>query len=355
MLYIRTDGNGEIGTGHVMRCLSIAEEYRRQGGETIFLMADKMAGELVEKNGFSYICLNSAWNDLEQEIDAMVKIMEGEKNPLLLIDSYFVTEKYLSTLRKYTKIAYMDDLDQLIYPVDLLINYNIYAEQLDYQRRYREAGVTTKFAIGCHYVPLREEFKGRERSISQHVRKVLITTGGTDIYDVTGHLLEQLSRQCWFPELEFEIIVGKFNNHKDELEATWLQNNNVHFYYNVTDMARFMRVCDIAVTAGGSTVYELMACGTPSIVYTLADNQLKIARTVSEMEVIPWAGDVRGDIQQCCNAIVNEITKYICDDLKREKASKKMQELVDGFGGKRLVLLFRKLQLENWETGGELF
>lgn len=342
MIYVRTDGNGEIGTGHVMRCLSIAEEYRRQGGKTIFLMADDRAGDLIEKNGFSYICLNSVWNDLEQELDVMVGIIEEKRIPLLLVDSYFVTEKYLLTLRKYTKIAYMDDLDQFIYPVDLLINYNVYAEQLDYPRRYRDAGLATKFALGCSYAPLREEFRGRERSISQRVRKVLITTGGTDIYDVTGHLLEHLGRQPWFPELEFEVIVGRFNSHFGELTAKWERCDNIHFHYNVTDMADYMMACDVAVTAGGSTVYELMACGVPAVVYTLADNQFDIARTVSEMNLIPWVGDVRKGIKECCRSIVYVINDYIEDFERRKLVSMRMQELVDGFGSKRLVDLMQE-------------
>ena len=342
MIYIRTDGNGEIGTGHIMRCLSIAQEYRRQGGEAIFLIADDRAGDLIKKKGFSYICLNSVWNDLEQELNIMVSIIEEKRISLLLIDSYFATEEYLSMLRKHTKIAYVDDLDQFIYPVDLLINYNIYAEQLDYLRRYKEAGVTTKFALGCRYAPLREEFRGRDRSISQRVRKVLITTGGTDIYDVTGHLLEQLSRQCWFSELKFEVIVGRFNSHIDELTAKWERYDNIHFHYNVMDMANYMMACDIAVTAGGSTVYELMACGTPAIVYTLADNQFDIARAVSEMNLIPWVGDVRKEINECCRSIVYMIKDYVVDFERRKLVSRRMQELVDGCGSKRLVTLLRE-------------
>lgn len=340
MIYIRTDGNGEIGIGHVMRCLSIAEEYRHQGGEAIFLMADERAADLIKKNGFSYICLNSVWNDLEQELDTMIEITEEKKIPLLLVDSYFVTEKYLSALRKHTRIAYIDDIDQFIYPVDILINYNVYAEQLDYPWRYRDAGVTAKFVLGCRYAPLREEFRGRVRSISQRVQKVLITTGGTDIYDVTGHLLEHLSKQRWFPELEFEVIAGRFNSHIGELAAKWERYDNIRFHYNVTDMADYMMACDVAVTAGGSTVYELMACGTPAIVYTLADNQRDIAKTVSEMELIPWAGDVRKDINLCCCTIMNIIEEYI-RNYRRKQVSKRMQKLVDGYGGKRLVALLR--------------
>lgn len=345
MLYIRADANEKIGTGHIMRCLSIAEEYRRQNGEVIFLTADECAGDLIEKKGFSYICLNSVWNNLERELDVMVGIIEEKRIPLLLVDSYFVTERYLSTLRKYTRIAYMDDLDQFIYPVDLLINYNIYAEQLDYPQRYRDAGVKAKFALGCSYAPLREEFRGRERSISQRVQKVLITTGGTDIYDVTGHLFEHLSGQPWFSELEFEVIVGRFNRHGDELIHRWEKQDNIHFHRNIADIADYMLASDVAVTAGGSTVYELMACGTPAMVYTLADNQFAIARAVSGMGLMPWAGDVREDMESCCRSLVRVLNEYIGDYGRRKQVSRRMQDLVDGCGSRRLVSA-----LEEWKS-----
>ena len=196
--------------------------------------------------------------------------------------------------------------------------------------------MTTKVALGCSYVPLRKEFRGREHSISQRVRKVLITTGGTDIYDVTGHLLEYFGRQFWFPELEFEVIVGRFNSRNEELRSRWEAYGNICFHYNVTNMADYMTECDIAVTAGGSTVYELMACGTPAIVYILADNQLDIAKTMSEMGLMPWAGDIRGDINSVCYSVAVEIENYLHVD-RRRKISKKMQKLVDGKGSMRLV------------------
>lgn len=346
MLYIRTDGNGEIGTGHVMRCLSVAEEYRRQGGETIFLMADNRAGELIEKNGFSYMCLDSVWNDLEQELDTMVGIIEEKRIPLLLVDSYFVTEKYLSTVRKHTKVAYIDDLNQFVYPVDLLINYNIYAEKMDYKSRYRNTGLIIKFALGCGYAPLRREFRQRVHFISEHARKVLITTGGTDAYDVTGHLLRQLHGQSWFSKIEFEVIIGRFNSHNDELVSKWGTYGNIHFHCDVTNMAEYMTMCDIAVTAGGSTVYELMACGTPAIVYTLADNQREIAQTVSEMDLMSWAGDVRENIEACCRTIICMMKDYIEDYERRKQISRWMREMVDGNGSKRLVSVLNGLDAD---------
>ena len=95
MQYIRADANEWIGTGHVMRCLSIAKELRSHQEETVFLTADSYSSELISEHGFPFVCLSSVWNDLEQETEAMIQVIVKEKISRLLIDSYFVTKAYL--------------------------------------------------------------------------------------------------------------------------------------------------------------------------------------------------------------------------------------------------------------------
>ena len=88
MFYIRADANEIIGTGHVMRCLSISEELRRQGEEVTFIIADKRTEKMVVEKGFQVICLDSVWNDLDKEIEKVLKVIEEYGISLLLIDSY---------------------------------------------------------------------------------------------------------------------------------------------------------------------------------------------------------------------------------------------------------------------------
>lgn len=338
MFYIRADANEIIGTGHVMRCLSISEELRRQGEEVTFIIADKRTEKMVVEKGFQVICLDSVWNDLDKEIEKVLKVIEEYGISLLLIDSYYVTEKYLNTLRKYIKIAYIDDLNQFIYPVDYLINYNIYAEHLDYLNRYRQVGLSdTEFLLGCSYTPLRTEFTRIHRDINDKVSKILITSGGTDNYNAVANILETLFARQWFPQMEYYVILGRFNIHKSELEERWRENKNIHLLSNVDNIADYMKLCDIAITAGGVTTYELCACGIPSVMYTLADNQFQIARTVSEQNLIPWIGDVREDMDACMDRLVQVIEDMKDDVEKRKKISHTMQKIVDGEGCRRLV------------------
>lgn len=344
MYYIRTDANEEIGTGHVMRCLSIAEEFLKRGEQMTFLIADDHSRDIIEKCGFSAICLNTVWNNLDYETDILVQMIKDYKIKQLLIDSYFVTQKYLSALKEYTRIIYLDDLNAFVYPVDLLINYNIYATDLEYSSRYKEFHLDTRFALGCKYVPLRKQFENIKRTISKVVHKILITTGGTDNYNVTGNILKALSKQTWFVNVDFYIIIGKFNTNKEELMRCWHTVKNIHFLYEVYNMSDYMEECDVAITAGGVTTYEVCACGLPAVIYTLADNQIGIAKKMSDMNLIPYAGDVQKGMEQCVNKLVNYVTDFYNDFDLRVKHSILMQEVVDGKGCERLVDLILKMK-----------
>lgn len=337
MQYIRTDANEIIGTGHVMRCLSIAEEFHERGEDVTFIIADTRSQNMILERGFKTLCLHSIWNELDCEVNALVQMIQEKQISLLLIDSYFVTEYYLKTIDQYTKIAYIDDLNRFIYSVDLLVNYNIYAETLDYQLRYLKAGKNTRFALGCHYVPLRKEFFSVKRETRKKITSILITSGGSDSYDVTGHLLQAIYERSWFDNFDYYVIMGRFNQNRCRLLNDWKKFKNIYLLVDINNIADYMKSCDIAITAGGVTTYELCACGTPSIVYTLADNQLDIARSVSELGLIPWGGDIRQDMSGCIRKILNYVEYFDKNVDSLQQISQKMQAAVDGKGRKHLV------------------
>lgn len=337
MVYIRADANQAIGTGHVMRCLSIAEDMRRQGEGVTFLTADRDSEKIIAAKEYPVICLHSVWNDLEKELDVLLSVIRERQIRVLIIDSYYVTKRYLERLHDHTKLIYIDDLELFPYPVDLLVNYNIYAELPDYEKRYQCAGLSAKFALGCSYAPLRAEFQKGAVERSGQIGSIMITSGGSDQYDVIGHLLEAFSRMPWFADIRYDVILGSFYPDRKVLEKRWEQSGNICFHVNVANMSDYMRQCDAAITAGGSTTYELCACGIPSILYTLADNQLKLARAVSEMGIMPWAGDVREDMETCVENIISEIERLRENPKIYQNRSCDMMRLVDARGASRIV------------------
>lgn len=127
------------------------------------------------------------------------------------------------------------------------------------------------------------------------------------------------------------------------LKNDYGEYKNIHFLVNISDMDKYMKICDIAVTAGGTTTYELCACGIPSVIYTLADNQLEIAKTVSEKQIIPWAGDVRDNMKECVDKINFYIETY-CNNYKILcEISNKMQNICDGYGCEKTVKMLNNI------------
>lgn len=127
MIAIRVEANEYIASGHVMRCLSIADALFSLDEDVVFITADDNAKQVIDKRGFDAIILNSDWNDKEGELGSLIPEIEKLKPGILLIDSYQVTERYLTELHRKVKTAYIDDPNAFDYPTDIVINYSIYA------------------------------------------------------------------------------------------------------------------------------------------------------------------------------------------------------------------------------------
>ena len=333
MLYIRVDGNADIGTGHMMRCLSIAQAAKQQGRLCTFIVADHEMTWLLEQRDFPYICLDSVWNDLDQETDKMEELIRWEHIRLLLVDSYFVTPDYLRRLNRVTHVAYMDDLDQFHYPCSTLINYNIYAHDWDYPSRYPG----TRLLLGPQYAPLRREFQNSPlRCVQKDVRFVLVTTGGSDPLNVAGQFAERAVQRPLFSAVTFHIVVGRFNPHLPMLERLAAACSHIKLHCNIQHMSELMYACDAAVSAAGTTLYELCACGVPTVVYALADNQLSGAAAAAGRGLVLYAGDVREN-SAFAEVLCDKLAGLMNDYPLRKRMTEEMRHTVDGNGAMRLT------------------
>ena len=331
MLFIRADGNPKIGTGHIMRCLSIAQAAKRQGCPCTFITADHEMTQLLEQQGFRYICLDSEWDHLDLETARMEQLIRQESIQVLLIDSYFVTLDYLRRLHCLTHVAYMDDLNEFIYPCSTLVNYSIYAAQQDYSSRYPN----TECLLGPQYVPLRSEFQGLpRRRLRREVRDVLVTTGGSDPLNIAVRFAESAVQM--FPNVKFHIVAGRFNQYRTQLEELAQKHPDIQIYYNVERMSELMLSCDAAISAGGSTLYELCACGVPTVMYALADNQLPGTEAFKRSGIMLYAGDVRKN-KFFAAALCDKLAVLSKDYPLREIMLERMRQTVDGNGARRLA------------------
>lgn len=348
---IRADGNAVIGAGHMMRCMSIAEELRRIGDaeKTVcFVCADEASAAMAEAHGFESYCLKTDYKDMESEFPAWRELLAGlsegggRKNLNILVDSYYVTDSYLAGLKGFGTVILMDDLGRRCFPVDCVVNYNAPARQAVYEKLYE--GRNTRLLVGSSYIPLRRQFlEARKKSFGQQaeeekrpagsVPRVLITTGGGDICNIGGRILEEIYQ----PGLEFDLVLGRFSPHYNKMKALEETCENVHICCDVTDMAELMLRADIALTAGGSTVYELAALGVPFICFSYAENQEQLVEYVGREGIAGSAGAWHRDDGGTLDRIRAQFQELLQNDKLRARYRQKEMAMADGHGAERLA------------------
>ncbi len=377
MVVIRADANSKIGMGHVMRCLSVADALVKRGEEVLFVTADDTPVPLLTKKGVPYRVLHTDYADMEAELpelwNALSELPQGpgvpeaalpqmpsqraespeealpQRNAAILVDSYYVTEKYLAALKKRITTIYMDDIYAFSYPVDMLINYNIYGEEMGYEKD--AAFADTKLLLGTEYVPLREEFSAGAGYVQS--RKVLslgaanvtpaadggilITTGGSDSFNLAGQLLMEAMKYDALKEKEYHVVSGSLNPHIGELQALAQKHENIHIHCNVTNMAELMAESEVALSAGGSTLYELCAMGVPVIAFSFAENQERLVQTFVKRGIAQYGGNYRTDGNKMIQNTIAGLETLLEDENLRTEYRKKARTLVDGKGADRIA------------------
>ncbi|MCD8326608.1 MAG: UDP-2,4-diacetamido-2,4,6-trideoxy-beta-L-altropyranose hydrolase [Lachnospiraceae bacterium] len=332
-IYIRADGNGEIGMGHVMRCLSIAAAVREEGGSVCFLLAGHDAREAVEKEGFACVVLGTDYRRMEDELPVLEKILRQSEaeSCVFLVDSYFVTEEYLRALRKWGKVAYMDDMDAFPYPVDAIINGNVYGAEMDYSA----CEADTQIWGGLAFAPLRSGFevhRGKRRE-----DYILVTTGSSDPYHLAEKIVGFLLRQTWTEHENICVVCGRFSQSFSALQAMGKQDRRLRILHDVPDMWNVMNGAKFAITAAGSTMQELCCMGVPIIGFSFADNQKKAVFMYAERGYSHYGGDYLALGESMIGEICRAAEQLCTDPSLRGRYSSKIMNLVDGEGSYRIA------------------
>lgn len=342
----RVDGGPHIGMGHIIRCLSLAKEFKKQGNPVYFICREKEGIQKVTKEGINVLQLQRKNQplkqgtgfhygnpqDLEEEAKEITKMIKKHGIDMLFIDSYNVTKEYFLEIKPHVqKLAHIDDINQFVYPVDILINGNIGAEEMGYQKYFEDEIML----LGTKYNLIREEFRNLpQRQIRKEVEEIMITTGGSDPFDMTGKILNWLLEDNELKRLTYNVVVGNGFKNKDRLKEISKENTNVVLHENVKYMSEIMLKSDIAISAGGSTLYELCACGTPTLAFIMADNQESTVRKMKELNYIKSLGWFN---TLTYTGLVNNLKKLCADYSTRKISSQYMQKLVDGKGTQRVI------------------
>ncbi|MBQ2802390.1 MAG: UDP-2,4-diacetamido-2,4,6-trideoxy-beta-L-altropyranose hydrolase [Lachnospiraceae bacterium] len=334
MYIVRADGNARIGAGHLMRCLTIAEAMVRLSvdkKEIIFVCADEFSAELARGYGFEAKVLGSDYQKPEEELPRWEALLLTQAGNTILVDSYYVTEEYLKQLRRFGRVFLMDDLQECSFPVDGVINYNAFADKAVYQKLYQQT--KAKCYVGSSYVPIRPQFLQRTYQVKEKVRHIMITTGGGDQNNIAGAIL-----QCIYQEnKEYHLVVGKYNPHKNTLEEWAATHKGVHIYYDVKDMAGLMARCDLAITAGGTTIYELAAIGVPLICFSYAKNQEALTEYIGSKNIAGYAGAYHSEQEATLEKLKCLVQEFNSSKEKRQCCHVKEKQLIDGLGAERLA------------------
>lgn len=337
MIYFRADGNKEVGSGHVMRCKAIAHSLRDLGQECIFIAADNSMRDQILADKFEFICLNSKWQNLELEIEKITDIIEKNRPQAMVLDSYFVTEKYTRNLSKKTKIIYIDDYTNYFADCSMVINYSFYCNKEAYTNLYETKKAKTKLLLGQQYAPLRAEFKFKRRitESKQVPEKILITTGGTDEFGVGEKIAEFICNKI--PQGKVILVAGSLSTNLAKLKKLEKRYINLELKVTPPNMVELMQKSDIAISAGGTTLYELCACEVPTICFSLADNQKQGVKWLHEHDIMISIGDVRDSIEEFFNKLNHVFDKMFNSYELRRYYKQKLTDLVDGLGSERIA------------------
>jgi UDP-2,4-diacetamido-2,4,6-trideoxy-beta-L-altropyranose hydrolase len=285
-MYIRVDADSEIGAGHIMRCIALGQAWKEQWGEVWFISRSESEAlkERVEGEGFGFVVLRQGCLDPCALINT-VSILgrkSCDQDNWLVLDGYHFGTDYQKAIREAgIRLLVIDDMNHLSrYHADIILNQNIHASELKYN-----CDADTALLLGTRYVLLRKEFlryQSYRREIPERAKNILVTLGGGDPDNVTLKVVEAL-KLLDESDILVKIIVGPSNPHQETLlKAIASVQFDVEVVANPPIMADVMRWADLAISAGGSTCWELAFMGVPILAVILADNQKLVVEGIEK-------------------------------------------------------------------------
>lgn len=317
---IFTEGGNQIGFGHISRCSSLYDELVVRGLEVEFIIyGDVNDIETIQNKKFKVANWLST-DFLNNHI---------EDNDYCIVDSYMASEDLYRIISKQArKSLFIDDNARIKYPEGIVVNPSLSTDVVNYPKN--EANC---YLLGSNYVILRMPFvQVKRETINSRVKEVMITFGGSDIHNLTPIILNQSVGK--YPDIIFNVVIGNTFKNIDEIKRFGSKNTN--FYENATaeDMKSIMLKSDIAITAAGQTIYELMATQTPFIPIKVIDNQNNNVAGLKEFNLVETVLDYKDTLFK--EKIVLEFEKMM-DFCNRKELSNKYNKVIDGLGTKRII------------------
>lgn len=361
LVVFRVDASFDIGTGHVMRCITLAKAMHERDFDVLFLCRNH-AGNMVDyiaEQGLDVLVLgsdeihkksehdnhlaHSAWLGVKESVDAeqssdVIKqwliLKQASKVDLLVIDHYGLDRVWESGLKPlYNKCLVIDDLADREHDCDVLLDQSFMRESAAYSDKVPKQAL---LLLGSSYGLLRPEFLTKRAAsllyrANPSIKNIVISMGGVDKDNITRNIIEQLADIDGSRKYVITVILGASSPWlKDVTNCVSESGLNIKVLKNVKDVASLLSECDLAFGAAGASTWERCALGVPTIMFILASNQLFIAEQLSKKEAVLLVANQ--DNQFNLKALMTSLTPA-----KMKSLSSNASMISDGSGVERVI------------------
>lgn len=313
LIVFRTNAGPNIGYGHLFRCIALAKAIKKKSEilEIIFII-NKAAVEIVKKYYYQYI-VSENFNDIQ-----MIKTLKPEA---IIFDSYLANNNYLNDLSQVTKLVIFDDNNDIYNSKipKLVINGNIHAKSLDYK---------SEALLGPKYLVMRSEYWDVKIN-NPSEKNICITTGGSDFNNLMPKFVKSLN----ILQFDKKFIIGPGFNNKEIEEIELIKREKDQLIYKPSTLIDIFNKSTIILTACGTSIYEILRLNKIPIIYTLADNQEKIAKKIEEYGIVNLGNYNNLDY----NSLGNIVDEQIRKTEKKKNELKELFRIFDGQGSLRVA------------------
>jgi UDP-2,4-diacetamido-2,4,6-trideoxy-beta-L-altropyranose hydrolase len=345
----RVDASSRMGTGHVMRCLTLAEALSERGAEVLFVTRDHVGNLLPLLRQFATTVLPrpdvppastedyAAWLGVAQAVDASetARAVQDKSFEWLVVDSYGLDAEWELRIRSHVaKLMVIDDLANRPHECDVLLDQNF---SLEGKRRYLgRVPSHCHLLLGPRYALLHPEYARLRKALRRRdgqVKKVVVFFGGADPHNTTAVALKALSDGS-LRELAVDVVVGASNPHRQDITRLAYGRPQTSVYGPVPHLAELLAGADLAVGAGGGTTWERMCLGVPSVLVSIAENQRRACEALAAAGLAKYAGHFDSLTPE---RLADTVQEVLASPGLVAELSLRDQLVVDGLGTRRLL------------------
>ena len=330
---IVADGNASIGIGHIMRCSAIAEALTETGYTVCYIVSDRDSAEIAAGLGYRFLCMDTDYRELHCQAEKIVNYIQEYGIRAVFFDSYFASDLLFEQISKKCIVGCFGYGKNYSKGMNFIVPYGVSSDKEWFERIAVQNGVRLLF--GSKYVPLRAAFQGlKPKNGKKKPERLFLTCGGTDPLNIIPTLIDGIRESG--TEIKIDVIIGQYMS-EQKIRNSCRSIENIFFHQGLKDLFPLMKSADIAISAGGMTLYELMASSVPVIAYAFADNQLGNEKLG---KAIVWCGDIRNNgkaDESVLKKIVNEMNALINDENRRIQLINNGKNVCDGNGAVRIA------------------